>query len=270
MRFLSALVVTAALLSGCNDGTVVAPRDTTPPASPRGLQTVTGDHEVFLSWFGNTEADVAGYRVYDSDCATCLYDPIGNSNSTTFRVSSLANGQTRYFAVAAVDYAGNESELSYDTVFDTPRPEGSGLVLSNALTDSVHAGYDFSAYSVRSQHDPNVDIFYGSSGGQTLIVAPFIDTDIQDAGYATTLDAVDFAPTAGWSPSGTVEPILGHCYIVLTNDDHYAKFRVTSLTSGHVTLDWAYQVDAGNRELAQRRDKGEGARRVRRALPQGV
>ena len=52
---------------------------------------------------------------------------------------------------------------------------------------------------VRAFDDPSVDVYYVRSGGVDRIVAPFVDTDIQDAGYATTLDAIDFAPTAGWS-----------------------------------------------------------------------
>jgi hypothetical protein len=80
----------------------------------------------------------------------------------------------------------------------------------------------------------------------------FVPNDIQDAGYASSLDAVDFSPvgqTAGWSPTGTVELIPGHCYIVWTWDDHYAKFRVTGLSATTVSLDWAYQTATGNPEL---------------------
>ena len=276
MRTFMALVIGAALIGGCHDPSVVGPGDS-PPAAPRGVRSVTGDHEVFLSWLPNTESDVVGYSIYVGDCPGgpgCLYDPIGSTRAAatppereSFVVTSLANGQLRYYAVSAVDRAGNESELSYDVVFDTPRPEGVDLQLSNALTDTLHAGYDFSAYAVVPYHDPDVDIFYGSSDGQSLMLAPFLDTEIQDAGYASTLDAVDYAPTAGWSPSGTVELIVGHCYVVRTRDagyDHYGKFRVTALTSSRVTVDWAYQVDPGNPELRAR--PASPAPRVPRSL----
>jgi hypothetical protein len=104
-------------------------------------------------------------------------------------------------------------------------------------------------------------MFFGSNGSVYQMFVPDFQTDIQDAGYASTLDAVDFAPTTGWSPTGTVELIVGHCYIVWTRDDHYAKFRVTDLkpsstgSPGRVTFDWAYQVDRGNRELRARKAK---------------
>ncbi len=269
MRTLWTLMIGALLIAGCNDDRVVAPRR--PPAAPRGLHSITGDHEVFLSWLANTESDVAFYRIYWGDCAggsNCPYDPIGTvpaSKDPSFVATGLANGQTKYYAVSAVDNDGLESELSFDVVFDTPRPEGTGVVLANYLSDSLHAGLEFSTMTVRSYTSLTIDIFYGTSNGQPLMITPFSDTEIQDAGYATTLDAVDFAPTAGWSPTGTVELIAGHCYIVWTRDNHYAKFRVTSVTSSRVVFDWAYQVDPGNRELRARPAERTSTPRVRRA-----
>lgn len=254
------------LLSGCNDDSVVVPRDTTPPAAPRGLYSVTGDGRATLRWLANTERDVAGYRVYMSVCATgssCPYERIGTTTGTSFVATGLANGVTRYFAVAAVDHDGNESDLTYEDVFDTPRPAGFGRMLTNYVSDPDFAGYDFSVYGVRAYDHPSTDIFYGYNGSVAQMFAADGLTDIQDAGYASSLDAVDWAPSAGWSPTGTVELIPGHCYVVWTRDDHYAKFRVTSISSGQVVIDWAYQTDPGNPELAARRvrDENSGQRR---------
>jgi len=250
------LFATLLMAAGCDDGGTVG--DQSPPASPRGVYTVTGDGEVFVHWLANTESDVAGYRIYEAPCASggsCPYDRVGTTSGTSFTVTGLDNGETRYYAVAAFDRAGNESELSAEVLFDTPRPEGFGRVLSDYLADSTQAGYDFSAFAVRSPNDPGTDMFFGFSSGVYLMFVPDLNTDIQDAGYRTTLDAVDYAPTTGWSPSGSVELIAGHCYIVWTRDDHYAKFRVTEVrpasgtAAAQVVFDWAYQVDSGNREL---------------------
>jgi len=266
MRTILSLMFGALLIAGCHDDRIVAPR-LAPPAAPRGLHSVTGDHEVFLSWLANTEPGITGYRIYWGDCGgtSCPYFPIGSSTTTSFVVTGLANGQTKFYAVSAVGPDGQESELSYDDVFDTPRPEGTGLVLTNYQSDSLHAGFEFATFTVRSYTSLFIDIFYGTSGSQPLMIAPFSDTEIQDAGYGSSLDAVDFAPTAGWSPTGTVELIAGHCYIVWTHDNHYAKFRVTSLTPSRVVVDWAYQVAQGNRELRARPADGASRPRVRRA-----
>jgi len=269
MPKLRLLALTAAMLiAGCDDET--APRDVTPPAAPRGLYSVTGDGAARLTWLANTEADVAGYRVYQSPCAggvNCQYLPVGATGATSF-VVPLANGTTRFFAVAAYDRAGNESRLSEDYIFDTPRPAGSGLALTSYTTAPATSGYDFSAFTVVPWDNPNVDIFVGYNGTLFQMFAPFTDTDIQDAGYTTSLDAVDFAPDAGWSADGTVELIEGHSYVVMiagSSTANYAKFRVVALSASpaRAILDWAYQTDPDNRELRARPAPREGGRERR-------
>jgi hypothetical protein len=259
------LVIGAWLLGGCRDTT--SPRDLKAPAAPRGFTSVTGDQEVFLSWLENTEADLAGYHVYEGTCARgpdCPYERVATTTGPEFILRGLSNGVTRYFAVAAFDRAGNESPLSYEDVFDTPRPEGFGRTLDNYLENPAVSGYDFSTYSVLAFDGQETDVYFGSQNGVNLMITPFQDTDIQDAGYAASLDAVDFAPNGGWAPSGSAELVIGHCYVVRTHDDHYAKFRVTSLDSHRVGFDWAYQIDPGNREL-RARPIGRSGARVRRA-----
>lgn len=267
IALLALAMLAPVLLSACNDST--APRDRTAPAAPRNVHSITGDHQVVLAWLDNTEADVAGYNVYVSPCASggsCPYDRVGTTSGTQFVVRDLTNGVTRYFAVSAVDEAGNESALSYEAVLDTPRPEGSELVLDNYLEQPATSGYDFSAFAVKRFDSNETDVYFGANAGVLLMLAPFEDTQIQDAGYTGSLDDVDYSPAAGWSPSGTVELVVGHSYVVRAPGDHYAKLRVTSLTTHWVELEWAYQLDAGNRELGARRAKPV-APRVRRPLP---
>jgi hypothetical protein len=263
------------LIGGCSEKTT-CPR--IPPAAPRGLFSVTGDQQATLVWLANTERDLVGYRIYEAPCASgpeCPYDRIDVLEATPgaeyeqYVVSGLDNGETRFFAVSAVNRAGQESDLSYNDVFDTPRPDGTGLVLNDFLTFPDHIGYDFSAFSRTNTTDPPTDIFYGYYEDEATgyiyqqIFVPDYGTDIQDAGYASSLDAVDFAPgpTEGWSPTGTVEVVVDHNYIVWTRDNHYAKFRVVSVSPEQVVLDWAYQVAPGNRELRAKRAAEEGNKR---------
>jgi len=257
-----------AVLSGCDEEA----RDVYPPAAPRGLLSVTGDGEARLSWLANTESDVAGYRVYMSPCASgssCPYDRIGATMGTQY-AAPLANGETMFFAVAAYDRHGNESPLSKEDVFDTPRPAGFGLALSDYVASPTNSGYDFSAYSVVPFDNPNVDVFFGFDGTVYRMFAPFTDTDLQDAGYTGSLDDVDYAPIGGWSRDGIVELIEGHSYIVRIAsgiETHFAKFRVVALSASpaRVVIDWAYQVSPDNRELSARPAGREGPR-IRRAI----
>jgi hypothetical protein len=260
MRNVLMVMALALVLAGCEEE-----RDWTPPAAPRGLYSITGDHAVRLEWLHNTEGDVAGYRVYIADCPSggdCPYTRTGTTAANAWVVDGLANGVTRYFAVSAVDYSGNESDLSYAEVLDTPRPAGA-LSLLSAESSTVRSGWDLSAFSVVPSNSPDVDLVFSDDGVTWRMIAPYTDTDIQDAGFATTLDAVDFAPPGGWSPTGTVELVSGHCYVVWTREDHYAKFRVTGLAPGQVAFDWAYQTAQGNPELRVTRPPVDGPRTPR-------
>jgi hypothetical protein len=265
LKRLLILASTALLVAGCNDDD----RDVTPPAAPRGVYSVTGDQTVWLHWYDNTEADVAGYRIYMGDCANgpdCPYTLIGGTTGNSFEVPDLPNGVTKYYAVAAYDRVGNESALSYEDVDDTPRPEGWDQVITNYLEQPTAAGWDFSSYALRAWDDPATDMYFGYNGTAWMMFVPDLSTDIQDAGFATHLDAVDNAPIDGWSPTGSVELIVGHCYVVWTRTDNYAKFRVseiippTASTPARVVFDWAYQVDAGNTELRARPVRPKGPR----------
>ena len=261
LAYLLPVAALAVLIAGCDDDSSVAPRDVTPPAAPRGVYTVTGDQRATLHWLENTEYDVAGYRIYQAPLengADGPYFRVGTTTNTSFVVDGLTNGVTKYLAVSAVDDHGNESELSYDTVFDTPRPEGFGATLANFVNTTTGAGWDFSVGTTRASNDPATDIFFGYNGSVFQMFARDLQTDIQDMGWAADLDAIDYAPAAGWSPSGTVELIPGHCYVVWTRDNHFAKFRVTSLSASAVVFDWAYQTDPGNGELLIARATGEG------------
>lgn len=248
------ILVAAALAAtvGCSE----KPRDVTPPSPPRGVFSVTGDHSAAIHWLANPEGDVAGYNVYISDCEggpNCPYSRIGTTGGIDFVATGLVNGATVFFAVSAYDYSGNESELSSETVFDTPRPAGTGAQLLNFVAHPTGAtAWDFSSATALRSNDPQADIYFGDNGSVSLMFAVDTYTDIQDAGWQQSLDGVDFAPAQGWSPTGSVELIVGHCYIVWTRDDNYAKFRVVALTSDAVTFDWAYQTARGNRELAVR------------------
>ena len=264
MTTLIAIVGLAALTAGCNDE-VVNVQDG-PPAVPTGVNTVTGDGWVKVQWNPVREDDVAGYGVYRSDTADGRYDRIATvhgSDNVSVTDDNVANGVTYFYAVDAFDAAGHESALSYETVFDTPRPAGTGVVLYAADVDPAMSGLDLSDWAVPSfvtwwsAADADLyvvrdsDVLYARG---TLIGG--IWNDIQDLGWTQSMDDVSWAPSDGWSvsPNG-VELIKAHTYVVWTSDSYYAKFRVVDIltTSGHpsaVLIDWAYQVDQNNPELS--------------------
>ena len=245
----------ALLALGCHGDKVTNVSVDRPPHTVDGVYSVTGDGRVTVYWRANQESDIDFYKVYRNSAPTGTFTLIGSSSSTSFVDTNVTNGVTYYYAVSAVDLAGQESaDLSFENVFDTPRPEGFGVTLTNTFTGvatDATSGWDFSAQVRRPSLDPLTDMYYGSPSSSSFLVYVPTDTEIQDAGYVALRD-VDFAPPSGWSADGIVEAIVGHSYIVLTRDNHYAKFEVKSRDGSTMVLDWAYQIDANNPELTKR------------------
>ena len=235
--------------------------DTTPPSPPTNLVSLTGDGWVELSWEHNHERDVAGYNVYYNYSYDGKYTLIGSTNDNFFVDYEATNGVTYYYAVAAYDYDGNESELSYDYVHDTPRPEGFNRAVYDYFISPGKAGYDFSDYKVIAYNDQNTDFFFERYEGDYYLNVWGADTDIQDMGATYDIYDITEAPTSGWVPMYEgenvkyVKAIPGHTYVIWTWDDHYAKIRINRIDGSLMIFDWAYQTAEGNREL-KRGSKG--------------
>ena len=246
LAFLGSLAVV-----GCDSDDEVLVPDA-PPFVVEGVRSITGDGEVTITWRHNQETDIDHYKIYSNDEPTGTFALIGTATDNVFVDDDVVNGETYFYAVSAVDRAGQESpELSFENAFDTPRPEGFNVTWTDANTADATSGWDFSAELRRPSADPSTDVYYAFETGHYLIFVP-TDTRIQDAGYVELRD-VDYAPPAGWSDDGVVEAIIGHSYILLTRDNHYAKFEVRSRSASGVVIDWAYQVDPDNPELVRPR-----------------
>jgi hypothetical protein len=222
--------------------------DDGPPHAPTGLYSVTGDRRVDLYWLPVDVADLAGYRVYVSRHPNGPFEEIADTRRTRFTDEGLTNGRTWFYAVTAFDYCGNESALSRGDVFDTPRPEGFNVVLESSTRGSgARAAWDFSRMNRQRVYDSGTDIWFTGDDVGCIHVSP--GGGIQDWGYGS-IDDLGWAPSGGWSPSGRVEAIPGHTYAVRTADGYYAKFYLREVRRDRAVLDWAVQLDRGNRELS--------------------
>jgi hypothetical protein len=254
--FVAVAALSMPLVAGCGDDPVVAADN--PPFPPDGVFSVTGDHLVTIYWNPNQESDLAGSQIYRGNVdIQGPYYPLAkvSKSQTQYADTNVNNGETWFYAVTAYDKAGHESDLSAEDVFDTPRPEGFGLVLVDLGQDASHAGYDFSSLSnsaISATSPSTADIYFQIQAGVKYIVCAGAGVDIQDYGLIDLI-GVDWAPVAdGWAPSKKAEAIAGHSYIVRVfngTDYNYAKFFVNGAPTSTVTLDWAYQTVAGNPEL---------------------
>jgi len=256
----AAVMLMLPFVAGCEDEDPVVVD--APPFPPDGVFSVTGDGVVSIFWNPNQESDLVGYGIYRGNQAPeGPYHRIDtvSANTEFYDDFDVVNGEFWYYAVTAFDARGvdsdGESGLSLELVFDTPRPEGFGLVLVELGQDPSRAGYDFSSLSNTSQAASlgTTDIYFENSGGVNYVVAADPLVDIQDYGVIE-LVAVDWAPEVGWAPSKRVEAIADHSYIVRVidgqGDFNMAKFEVTGVTTTNLTMDWAYQADDNNPELA--------------------
>ncbi len=255
--FLTLLLLSAAILYyGC-DIHDFDEFDDEPPSPPTNIYTVTGDNRVDIMWDENPERDVAGYNVYFS-WDDYKYELLGSTENNYYIDYGAENGETYYYAVTAYDYNGNESDLSEDLAYDTPRPEGFNQTIFNYLEFPNNSGYDFSNYSVIAYDSLDTDFFFENYDG-TFYLDVWRDSDIQDMGQTKDIYDISYAPTSGWSNTKDAIAIVGHTYVIWTWDNHYAKIRIKNITSERVVFDWAYQTVEGNDELkANRRpDKRE-------------
>lgn len=267
-RFITALlfVVTLfGLILGCgsdDDDDDIVQIDTEPPAIPRGVRSITGDNEVIVEWFPNGEVDLAGYNIWRDDdgdenfelIAEIVLDSASDEDRYSFVDDQVINGFTYSYAVSAIDYDGNESELSPEQVLDTPRPSGNNITLNDFNLLPARSGFDFSQPSrgAITWDLPATDVYFGFDAGVNV---PYLYsnnlTEMQDMGYHEYFDEVDVSPVRGFTTE-FVELIAGHVYVLLTPDGNFAKIHVIVVSNTSITFDWAYQTAPDNPQLAPR------------------
>ena len=268
-RFITAflfVITPFCLMLGCGSDDDDRPvlEDTEPPATPRGVRSVTGDGQVIVEWFPNGEADLAGYHIWRDDDRDEEFDLLAevSSDSSDADVDRLSfvdeeviNGRTYSYAISAIDYDGNESELSPEQVLDTPRPSGNNIILNDFNLIPDRSGFDFSqpVRGAITWNLPVTDVYFGLD---TVVNVPYLYsgnlTEMQDMGYHEYFDEVDVSPVRGFTTQ-FVELIEGHVYTLLTPDGHFAKIHIIAVSDMAITFDWAYQIDLGNAQLAPRR-----------------
>ena len=260
------LCVLAGFVAGCDTCDTCDPcdgpcYDDQPPAIPTGVRTITGDTYVIVEWDPVRVDDLAGYGVYRSTEAFGTYYRIGDvgwDEETSYFDDGLTNGMTYYYAVDAYDIHGNESELSYETVDDTPRPEGINLQWFTVAYDPDESAiailpFQYSTIVITSYMNSIAQYYLTRDSQGVLRIVPLGDNQLQDMGYTYGWDEISEAPEDGWSesPDG-VEVIQFHTYVLRTVNGFYGKIRVLSAGPGWIYADWAFQNKQWSTELAPR------------------
>lgn len=252
------LIIPAIGLIGCYIETDVGNDDyidREPPAIPRGVRTITGDGYVDIEWYPNAEFDLDGYIVWRST-NNRDFDAIADlpADITHYTDRDVRNGRTYYYAVSAYDSnnPSNESDLSPEDAWDTPRPEGRNIILDDYIFEPDRSGFDFSNFGkgTIAWDDRATDVYFGFDD-EVNVSYLYSDngTKMQDLGFHESFDGIDIVPTQGYT-SLFVELIEGHIYAIVTPDNNYAKIHVRRLSDFDVVFDWAYQTEPRNIQLA--------------------
>ncbi len=102
------------------------------PVVPSGVQALSGELMVALTWTANTECDLAGYNIYRSDQSGGPYELIEELyQGTNYEDSPLPGGQNFYYVITAEDHLEQESgysaEVNAEPSDTTPPAVPSGL-----------------------------------------------------------------------------------------------------------------------------------------------
>ena len=110
--------VTFTVTSGTTSGststssTSTSSTSTSTDSTSTSTSSSTSNTIATLSWYPNTETNLAGYKIHIGTAAGIYNATVDVRNVTSYNLSNLAIGTTYYFAVSAYDTAGTDSALS--------------------------------------------------------------------------------------------------------------------------------------------------------------
>jgi hypothetical protein len=95
----------------------ITPRDTFPPAVPKGLTAVAGTGTMNLSWDANNEADLAGYLVLRGEAPGDTLQPLTAAaiTGTSYEDKTVTPGVRYVYAIVAVDKASPPNRSGQST-----------------------------------------------------------------------------------------------------------------------------------------------------------
>ena len=217
--------------SGCDgNGSGV---DTTPPAVPRGLVAAVTGTTVKVFWLSNNDADFSHYLLYMGTRSDSLYD-IGEELTLTSKfMSDLTPGVTYYFAVSAVDDAGNESDRS-----DTVQAVSTSAGYATSLGWSAFTAGDYSTalghfQTARNLEENHAEAYLGL-GWCHLFLDEHSNARVEFSlaitnGWATVEPHAGLAVVCREIPD--LETAISHALTVVTSDPDWIFEHMT-------TIDW--------------------------------
>lgn len=106
--------------------------DETSPSTPQGVEAIGLEDKAEIKWVPNSDHDIKSYLIYKSIDAQFDPDTLTSSiyaTLDTFYVDTeVVAGQTYYYKISAVDFAGNKSDYS---------PTVSAFITTDVVTEEI-------------------------------------------------------------------------------------------------------------------------------------
>jgi len=248
-----------------------------PPQNPGGLEVVALDNANYLRWSDNAReaTDFSFYRVYLEEAGGGSF-LLGETDSEGFLDQLVVNGNTYAYFISSVDDQGHESGGSA-SASGTPRPDYHGEWIYAYEDLPTFSGFRFATneldYPILDGDSP-LRHFRVEVDGAGWWLVPGPGTEIYDGLWDTTalkcaVDAdsdcisLDQAPLVGYGVFDMALYSQTTYALRVVGDDglmHYGTIRVTLLgfdqdDNAIMIFDWAFQLQAGNPELAPKKAK---------------
>ena len=121
-----------------------------------------------LTWTAPSDTDIAGYRIWQGASSTfAAATLIGQSQTTNFTASALANNTTYYFWAGSVDTSGNAAATQDGPVSITTNYVQTGDIATGAVTNSSNASN--SGLSLGKNYPTNTDGTYTASAASLTV-----------------------------------------------------------------------------------------------------
>ncbi len=123
---------------------LTAPATTTKPAKPTGLSATAGNAQVTLSWTDPSDSSITKYQ-YQQKAGTAAWgswtniptSAPGETNATSYTVTSLINGTAYRFRIRAVNSAGNSPQSNTAGPATPAVPAGPAVTGALAITSGA-------------------------------------------------------------------------------------------------------------------------------------
>jgi hypothetical protein len=166
--------------SGVTRTATSAVQANTPPSAPLNVKAedAGAGYSLKVVWSANTEADLAGYKVYWGTASGTYPNSRNVGNTTSYTITGLTEGMKYYIAVTAYDTDGNESGYSEPTsAVPNELPGDIPLEENPPVLDRVD-GYDvneiakgFGSGIGKPNYNPNADLDgNGKVDGSDLLI----------------------------------------------------------------------------------------------------